>query len=194
MSDKLQHGGRLDAAIARYGGARQNWLDLSTGINPNPWPLAKIDEHVWRDLPDEKLENDCKIAWRQFCGADEDQPLALAPGSQMIIQVLPYLFKPQDVAVVGFTYGEHARCWERAGHSVFVSDGLVSAEATATIIVLVHPNNPDGVMQNREEMIALSRRLAARGGMLIVDEAFADGDTEITTVPHMARDGMAIIE
>jgi len=26
------HGGGLDAAIANYGGTRQSWLDLSTGI------------------------------------------------------------------------------------------------------------------------------------------------------------------
>ena len=34
------HGGRLNAAAARYGIPREQWLDLSTGINPNGWPLS----------------------------------------------------------------------------------------------------------------------------------------------------------
>jgi len=36
------HGGGLDAAIARYGGIRNDWIDLSTGINPKPYPLPEI--------------------------------------------------------------------------------------------------------------------------------------------------------
>jgi cobalamin biosynthetic protein CobC len=30
------HGGGLDAAASAFGGAREDWLDLSTGINPVP--------------------------------------------------------------------------------------------------------------------------------------------------------------
>ena len=30
------HGGNLDVAIARLGGRVEDWIDLSTGINPRP--------------------------------------------------------------------------------------------------------------------------------------------------------------
>ncbi len=33
------HGGGIDAARARWGGSRADWLDLSTGINPVAYPL-----------------------------------------------------------------------------------------------------------------------------------------------------------
>jgi cobalamin biosynthesis protein CobC len=51
------HGGGLDAACARYGGARGDWLDLSTGINPVPYPMPAMDEHAWTRLPDRGAES-----------------------------------------------------------------------------------------------------------------------------------------
>ena len=35
-NNSRDHGGGLDAAVAKFGGAREDWLDLSTGINPSP--------------------------------------------------------------------------------------------------------------------------------------------------------------
>jgi cobalamin biosynthetic protein CobC len=42
------HGGGLDEAIARHGGARAEWIDLSTGINPvaPPLPVILPDDHA----------------------------------------------------------------------------------------------------------------------------------------------------
>ena len=37
----MKHGGDLTEAIARYGGEPESWLDLSTGINPWPWPIPQ---------------------------------------------------------------------------------------------------------------------------------------------------------
>ena len=34
------HGGDLDRARAAYGGAAGEWIDLSTGINRLPYPIA----------------------------------------------------------------------------------------------------------------------------------------------------------
>ena len=48
------HGGGLDAAAAEFGGARGDWLDLSTGINPESYPLTGLDltPNDWAALPD----------------------------------------------------------------------------------------------------------------------------------------------
>ncbi|MEL7428892.1 MAG: threonine-phosphate decarboxylase, partial [Pseudomonadota bacterium] len=43
----LEHGGRLDAAVKVYGGSVDEWLDLSTGINPVPYPVPDIPETMW---------------------------------------------------------------------------------------------------------------------------------------------------
>ena len=40
----LEHGGRLNAAIKRWGIPRQQWLDLSTGINPISWMNDDLPE------------------------------------------------------------------------------------------------------------------------------------------------------
>ena len=41
------HGGRIDAAIAEYGGTRADWIDLSTGINPKPYPVGDVSTSAW---------------------------------------------------------------------------------------------------------------------------------------------------
>ena len=51
-ADTRDHGGGIDAAIAQYGGARNDWIDLSTGINPNPYPLPNFQSYHWTQLPD----------------------------------------------------------------------------------------------------------------------------------------------
>ncbi|MEM7318375.1 MAG: threonine-phosphate decarboxylase, partial [Pseudomonadota bacterium] len=45
------HGGGLDAAISLFGGDRDDWLDLSTGINPQPYPVAGLTQADWQFLP-----------------------------------------------------------------------------------------------------------------------------------------------
>ena len=41
-----QHGGEVDAAAERYGIPRDRWLDLSTGINPNPYTLPELARSI----------------------------------------------------------------------------------------------------------------------------------------------------
>src|SRR3546814_16683042 len=42
------------------------------------------------------------------------------------------------------------------------------------VLVLVRPNNPDGGVVGAGRLADVARRLAARGGWLVIDEAFAD--------------------
>jgi cobalamin biosynthetic protein CobC len=46
----------------------------------------------------------------------------------------------------------------------------------ADVAVVVNPNNPDGRITPRAELLEVAERLRRRGGLLIVDEAFADFD------------------
>ena len=46
------HGGGLAAAMAAFGGRMEDWLDLSTGINPCPVALPEVPERAWHRLPD----------------------------------------------------------------------------------------------------------------------------------------------
>ncbi|OSP51935.1 hypothetical protein BV911_18850, partial [Pseudoruegeria sp. SK021] len=46
------HGGGVDAAATHYGGKACDWLDLSTGINPQPYPVPDLPGACWTALPD----------------------------------------------------------------------------------------------------------------------------------------------
>ncbi|NKB51459.1 MAG: threonine-phosphate decarboxylase [Rhizobiaceae bacterium] len=192
MTD-IAHGGRLDEAVAQFGGERDRWVDLSTGINPHAYPVPEIAETAWTDLPDQNAMEQTREAVRLCYGVDETAGISLAPGSQMHIQTLPYLYKPQPIAIVGFTYQEHGVCWQRAGHEVYMTDGLNSAEATARIVIVVNPNNPDGRVFERNELSLLARRLAAKGGLLVVDESFADVLPEHSIAEEAGRDGLFVM-
>ena len=191
--NQVVHGGRLDDAVAQFGGAKDKWLDLSTGINPNSWKVPELSNDIWARLPDDALYAACDAAARTAYGVSDQAHISIASGSQMHIQTVPYLFKPQAVAIVGFTYQEHGICWKRAGHEVYVTDGLSSAETTARIVIVVNPNNPDGRIFDREDLISLARRLAAKGGLLVVDEAFADVAPRASVADQAGRDGLLVL-
>ena len=76
------HGGGIAAAAARYGGRVEDWLDLSTGINPEMVALPEIPERVWNRLPDRELELSAREAARDWylglnCSGDAIPPSAL---------------------------------------------------------------------------------------------------------------------
>ncbi len=190
---EISHGGQLDRAVQRFGGQKADWLDLSTGINLNAYPVGDIDGEIWSRLPDRAAWDGAAEAVRKAYGAPDGCAVSLASGSQSHIQLLPWMFKPQAVAVVGFTYQEHGLCWRRAGHEVYVTDGLESAESTARIVVAVNPNNPDGRILDREALVGLSRRLASRSGVLIVDEAFCDVTPNASVAADAGREGLVVL-
>jgi cobalamin biosynthetic protein CobC len=188
----VDHGGQLQAATAVFGAPAEGWLDLSTGINPRPYPVPDLPSAVWARLPDSDLFQATRRAGRAYWGAPEAAGIVAAAGSQALIQVLPRLRPPGRVAVVGFTYAEHARCWSAAGHDVFTVDEIPDIGAADTV-VLANPNNPDGRRFAPDRLAALAEALAARGGLLVVDEAFADVAPELSLAPLAGRPGLCIL-
>jgi cobalamin biosynthetic protein CobC len=170
----LEHGGRLAAAALQYGIAVEDWIDLSTGIAPVAYPLPAVPAAVWRRLPeDDDLE---AIAARYYGNAS----LLAVAGSQAAIQALPSLFAPGVAVLPAPIYGEHPAAWQRAGHRVgrFAFDELETACANAETVIVCNPNNPTGQRYAPDRLLAAAARLAARGGRLIVDEAFMDATPE----------------
>lgn len=189
----VPHGGRLDEAVSRFGGHPTTWLDLSTGINANSYPVPEISKRAWARLPDSEAKTAAEMAVRKAYFVPQEAEISLGAGTQAHIQNLPSLFKPQAVAIVGYTYQEHGVCWQRAGHEVYVTDGLESAEATARIIIVVNPNNPDGKIYDREALVSLSRRLATKGGLLVVDEAFGEVVPNASVLGESGREGLVVL-
>jgi len=184
------HGGSIARAEARFGRPSLPWIDLSTGINPNPYPIPAIPSEAWTRLPDPAAEDRLRAITRRYFGAPEDTPLALAPGSQALIQTLAGLFPPLRIAIVGFTYAEHALCWSARGHHVV---SVAEPEVDADVVIVVNPNNPDGRRHPPERLLAVADRQARRGGALIVDEAFVDPTPDLSLAPHAGRGGLVIL-
>jgi cobalamin biosynthetic protein CobC len=167
------HGGNVAAARRLYPDSPPPWIDLSTGINPHPYPLPDLPGQAWTRLPDgadiARLE---AIAAMRY-GARDVVGVIAAPGSQMLIQMIARLAAPARVGLFGETYRGHAEAWRAAGARV-ETVGALDALANFDVAVIVNPNNPDGRLTSREDLLALHRQLAHRGGMVIVDEAFID--------------------
>lgn len=184
----MKHGGDLTEAIERFGGAPGSWLDLSTGINPWPWPIPQhLPESAWQRLPSRAETKALLDAARKTYGVPAGAGIAAAAGTQALIQLLPYLAAPGPVAIVGPTYSEHAAAWRNAGHSVISIDHLDAFPESAVHAVVVNPNNPDGRICDRAALTRMAAQLKARGGWLVVDEAFADVDPAISAAALCAE-------
>jgi cobalamin biosynthesis protein CobC len=177
-----EHGGNLRDAMRRYG--RHDWLDLSTGINPHWYPAPPVAGNAWHRLPetDPALEQ----AAQAFYGAP--RMLAVA-GTQAAIQALPRLRPPSRVVVSTPSYAEHAHHWNQHGHTMreVLYGELDAAVDHCDVMVICNPNNPTGAQVPAEQLLQWAGRLAARGGWLVVDEAF--GDTAAGSVAaHTGRE------
>jgi cobalamin biosynthetic protein CobC len=180
----LEHGGRLRRAARDYGIPLADWLDLSTGINPDAYPVPAIDPQGWRRLPEDDDGLDAAAA--AYYG--NDRLLAL-PGSQAAILALPLLFKPMAVACVSPLYEEHPQAWERAGHKMRRLPSLPRALSVATpTVLLCNPNNPTAQRAPREALLDAAGQLRRRGGWLIVDEAFGDAEPDETLAALAGRE------
>lgn len=177
----IVHGGDLDAARAAFPNAPEPWIDLSTGINPHPYPVPEFDGDVWTRLPQgSDLRKLQQVAAHRY-GAARPELVVPAPGTQALIQVLPRLMPPSRVAIVGPTYAEHAAAWRREGHDVNEVLDL-DERGEANVVVLVNPDNPTGRLIPAQRLAALAEALLARDGLLVVDEAFADVLTADTSL------------
>ena len=170
----IPHGGDLGAARRLFPEAPEPWIDLSTGINPVPYPLPPFEASALHRLPSPDDLAGLKVAAAEAYGAPGPDHVAAAPGTQILIETLPRLVPKTRVAVIGPTYGEHEAAWARGGHGVEAVPDL-SAVRGAGVVVAVSPNNPDGRVVSPHAL----RRAAAPGGLAVLDQAFADlEDTE----------------
>jgi cobalamin biosynthetic protein CobC len=188
----VPHGGDLAAAEARWGRPAEGWLDLSTGINPVPYPIPAIDPAAWQRLPQHDRLRQLLETARSCYGVPADAPVVAAPGTQILIQLLPRLRPRAKVAILGPTYGEHAACWAAEGAAVATVGSLEEA-AAAEVVVLVNPNNPDGRIVDSGRLLALADTLAARGGLLVVDEAFAEVTPGASVASEAGHPGLLIL-
>lgn len=179
LKSTRDHGGGLDAAMAKWGGTRADWIDLSTGINPVPYPIPDIPAHAWTALPDSAAQNALIDAARSFWSVPDGAAILAAPGASALIARLPsVLGAPGTVHIPGPTYNEHEAAFRAAGWAL-------DAPPTAQVQVVVNPNNPDGRHWRARDLAAPIR---------IIDESFCDTTPDATLMDLATSPGTIILK
>jgi cobalamin biosynthetic protein CobC len=173
------HGGGLDAAVARFGGTRTDWSDLSTGINPVPYPLPDLPRDAWADLPDQAAQNRLEQVARRFWNVPDGARVLAAPGASALIAQMPRLATPGQVQIAHPTYNEHAAAFR--AHGWHMNDTIAKPDAR----VIVHPNNPTGHWHDARALTA---------PLTIIDESFADVAPGQSLVAHTAGPGCIVLK
>ena len=171
------HGGDLDRAMAQYGGAPDEWIDLSTGINPVPYAAGPLPARLWERLPTIRDIRALEDAAKTFWDVPQSCEVVAASGASALIALLPHVLQSGSVEIPGPTYNEHAAAFEAAGWQSRAGGALVA----------VHPNNPDGRLWPQA---AFDDHIEA-----VIDESFADVlPPELSHVPLSARTGHVVLK
>lgn len=182
----IVHGGNLAAARAQYGEPEGGWLDLSTGINPHGYPIPSIPPDAWLRLPeDDGLEAQAAAHY----GVIDARGVLPIAGSQAAIRTLPSLLPRGRAGIAQIGYSEYAPAFARAGHDVVpLPEAAFLGDVPNDVqhLVVVNPNNPTARLLPAETLRNWHRRLHARGGTLIVDEAFIEAFNDGPTLAPLA--------
>jgi cobalamin biosynthetic protein CobC len=177
MTEKRDHGGGLDAAIAKYGGSRAEWLDLSTGINPVPYPMPTLPKDAWTALPDEAAFERLYALARRLWNVPEEAAIIGATGASAIIAALPRVIPKGEVCIPGPTYNEHG--------AAFAASGWRLGQDPSHALVAVHPNNPDGHIWKVNDLEA---------AYTVIDESFCDIAPDQSLIHLASRPGTVVLK
>lgn len=124
MGEIRDHGGSLAQAEALFADAPKPWIDCSTGITPQPYPVSRRPASAWRLLPEPDALHRLCAAVARADGVRAADNVADAPSTRLPFPLLFALAKPGRAAVLGRTCAEHARCAAMPEESVW--DGLAA--------------------------------------------------------------------
>ena len=189
-TQQAQHGGNVSSIACLYPDAPRPLIDLSTGINPYPYPLPPLHPEQLHRLADTSDVQKAIDAAAQHYSAPTDT-ITLAPGMQSLMFALAALrLKEHGASIIAIpspTYAEHARIWQTMGHTI--TDGM-----EGDVVILCNPNNPDGRTITPQELTTLAEKLDKRGGWMIVDESFADMVHGISMIREVgSRPNLAVL-
>lgn len=159
LAEFCAHGGRLAAAARAFGGG--DWIDLSTGIAPWPYPPDRLD--VTR-LPEPGELAALEAAAAGAFGVADPAQVVAVPGTDLALRLLAVVLGAERPAVVRPGYAGHLAAWGEARCVAALAD-----PGDADLLVLASPANPDGRVTPPDHLRALSGRMT-----VVVDEAYAD--------------------
>ncbi len=169
---------------------RGDWLDLSTGINPQSYAVQNLSASDWQTLPSQFALDELLSAARRYYQVPDSIGIIAVPGTEAAISQFPE-FCPGSVDIIEPTYSSHRNAWSSDDRTA-TSLGALPARSAQNHLVVVNPNNPTGALVAPEELLATARSLAP-DRFLFVDEAFMDCTPVMSVVPHMRPDMPVIV-
>lgn len=177
------HGGRLAAAMEAYPRAPRPWLDLSTGINPDPWWGPRAPMEALCRLPDPQAIARLEATAAEAFGAPPERVVATA-GAEAGLRLLPRRLWLYDVDIVSPTYAGHEAAWRAAGTQVRRIGPERLRLSPAQGVLLVNPNNPDGRATPRTALVEIIEARTARRDWTLVDESFVETEPTLSVSDH----------
>lgn len=188
-----RHGGNLDFARQEFPQVMVPWIDLSTGINPFPYPIASFDLSLYHALPSSLHEERVREVAADHYGCLDSRYVALASGTQILISLIPYWLPAREVCILCPTYSEYESSWQQKGVVInkvsTMSQFMDCAWKREVVGVICNPNNPDGRFLDRVQMEAMIRIWDRGKNYLILDEAYMDfvGPGMASSLPSFSR-------
>jgi len=183
LSDWTIHGGQLADAAVAFPDAPAPWLDLSTGINPEPWTGTARLAIDWQSLPDAAAIRALEAAAARHFGAGASDVLAL-PGTEFGLRGLRGLPLPAPFRHVAPGYGTHGEALPDS--RAITADRLAEEAALGGTILCANPANPDGRLIAVERLLLIAATLRRSGGWLVIDEAFVDAHCDASILPRLS--------
>ena len=188
----LAHGGDLVAARRLFPNAPEPFIDPSTGINPYSYPLPPLPTDCFTRLPDRAAVGALAATAARAYGAPSEGCVVPAPGTQILLTQVAALATRGRAVILGPTYAEHAHAAQLIGHeTIEVSDPNLLR--SANLAVVVNPNNPDGRILHKPLLLDIAAELHRRGGLLVVDEAFADVASQFSLAETVERPNIIVL-
>jgi len=200
------HGGDLQQASQHFDVPVEQWVDLSTGINSESYPITELDAVAFQQLPYIKPDF-IQAAKSYYLGDDNkdlsEQNLLAVSGSQAVIQLLPECLPSLPVLLPELGYQEHRLQWQQSGAEV-TNYPSIAHEASVSFInkslqqnnrqhlVIINPNNPSGLKFSPAQLNIWAKNLG-EGAYLIIDEAFMDTQPEFSVLAEHFEPNMIVL-
>ncbi len=182
---KFKHGGDWASFESEYGKAP---LDFSANISPLGLPegvrAAALRALETADRYPDPLCRRLRAALSKYHGIPVDR-IVCGNGASDLIYRLCRVLKPKRAAVFAPGFAEYALALREVGCTVteipLSAEGFRLTETQVSripqeteLLFLCNPNNPTGLLTERETLSAILDRCRERGTVLCVDECFLD--------------------
>lgn len=181
------HGGDRKSEAARSGQAEEGILDFSANINPLGMPEGV--RRAARESLDEAVHYPdpfCRELIRELsrCTGQKEERILCGNGGADLIYRLVFALKPKKALVTAPAFAEYEEALTQAGawitfhelgKSLRVTESFVDKVTEDTdLVFLCNPNNPTGLLTEKELIRKLLARAKEKKARVCLDECFLD--------------------